>query len=435
MPHLHFLALAMGLLVSPDVLILLGNQTGRVGLAFLGMILVAGLIALGTAYSTAVLWAACPEPGGESRGLQMAFGTLPAMVLPLCARLVLWVCASTGILAIAGYVFNEVFVYWFPNLGFSFCLLGFLLMVNLSGPRVAKTAQLFFVATALSGLLVLSALALLGSAQVPLPPATVRSTPVALLQGALGGLVLFVGFDLALFMPTSQAPRSLPVGKYMALGILLGGVTFCIWSLVSIRVVPTDNLATSTVPHMATARMLWGQPGRVVMGIVVLAGVSSAVNALLMGVSRMLVGMARHNLLPAFLAWSPQRAPVALILLALGPAVMMYVGMAGELETEVYARAGLVFWFMYYGAVHLAVLVLARRAHHGSSPCYATWLPLVSMSVIVLGIVGLLWIDSEAGHLVRFMLMVMASVSSLSLCWIGWRLFKVRAGWSRSGAH
>jgi amino acid transporter len=423
----------MGLLVSPDALILLGNQTGSVGLAFLGMILFAGLIALGTAYSTAVLWAQFPGPGGESRGLQMALGTLPAMVLPLCARLVLLVCASTGILAIAGYVFNEVFVYWFPNLGFSFCLLGLLLMLNLLGPRVAKRAQCLFVAIALSGLLVLSALALLGSAHVPLTPATVRPAPVALLHGVLGALVLFVGFDLALFMPTSQAQLSLPVGKYLALGILLGGMTFCVWSLVSVSVVPAEKLAASTVPHMVTARMLLGQPGRVVMGMVVLAGVSSAVNALLMGVSRMLVGMASQNLLPAFLAWSPQRAPVALILLALGPAVMMYLGMAGEPETEVYARAGLVFWFMYYGAVHLAVLVLARRAHQRSSRRYATWLPMVSMSVIVLGIVGLLWIDSEAGHLVRFMFMVMASVSSLSLCWMGWRRLKDRMWLSRSG--
>jgi len=303
MPYLHFLALTMGLLVSPDALILLGNQTGRVGLAFLGMILFAGLIALGTAYSTTMLWTQFPGPGWESRGLQMVLGTLPAIVLPLCARLVLLVCASTGILAIAGYVFNEVFVYWFPNLGFSFCLLGLFLMLNLLGPRVAKTAQFFFVMIALSGLLVLSALALLGSAHVPLTPATVRP------------------------------------------------------------------------------------------------------------------------------------APVALILLALGPAVMMYLGMAGEPETEVYARAGLVFWFMYYGAVHLAVLVLVRRAPQPPSRRYATWLPVVSMSVMVLGIVGLLWIDSEAGHLVRFMLMVIASVSGLSLCWMGWRLFKVRMGLSRSGAR
>ena len=108
MPYLHFLALTMGLLVSPDALILLGNQTGRVGLAFLGMILFAGLIALGTAYSTTMLWTQFPGPGWESRGLQMALGTLPAIVLPLCARLVLLVCASTGILAIAGYVFIPV---------------------------------------------------------------------------------------------------------------------------------------------------------------------------------------------------------------------------------------------------------------------------------------------------------------------------------------
>ena len=74
------------------------------------------------------------------------------MVLPLCARVLLLVCASTGTLAIAGYVFNEVFVYWFPNLGFSFCVLVVLLTLNLLSPKVAKTAQLFFVAVALLGL-------------------------------------------------------------------------------------------------------------------------------------------------------------------------------------------------------------------------------------------------------------------------------------------
>jgi hypothetical protein len=88
---------------------------------------------------------------------------------------------------------------------------------------------------------------------------------------------------------------------------------------------------------------------------------------------------------------------------------------------------------MYYGAVHLAVLVLARRAHQASSQRHATWLPMVSMSLIGLGLVGLLWIDREAGHLVRFMFVVMASVSSLSLCWMGWRRLKDRMWLSRSG--
>ena len=105
----------------------------------------------------------------------------------------------------------------------------------------------------------------------------------------------------------------------------------------------------------------------------------------------MLVGMASQGLLPAFLAWAPQRAPVALLLLALGPAVMMCLGMAGEPETEVYTRAGLVFWLVHYGAVHLAVLVLSRRADHHRSDAISPVPSVLGMSLIVLGSVGLLW--------------------------------------------
>ena len=42
--------------------------------------------------------------------------------------------------------------------------------------------------------------------------------------------------------------------------------------------------------------------------------------------------------------------------------MMLRLGMAGEPETEVYTRAGLIFWLMHYGAIHLAVLVLGHRA-------------------------------------------------------------------------
>jgi len=43
---------------------------------------------------------------GESRFLHAALGPLVATVLPLCARVIYTVSAATGILAIAGYVFN-----------------------------------------------------------------------------------------------------------------------------------------------------------------------------------------------------------------------------------------------------------------------------------------------------------------------------------------
>ncbi|NIN66172.1 MAG: hypothetical protein GTO63_16055, partial [Anaerolineae bacterium] len=72
----------------------------------------------------------------------------PAIAIPLCARVAFTICAATGILVVAGYVFNEVFVYWFPNLGFSFLLLGFLLVLNLLGRTISLVAQVIFIAVA-----------------------------------------------------------------------------------------------------------------------------------------------------------------------------------------------------------------------------------------------------------------------------------------------
>jgi hypothetical protein len=157
-----FLAFALGVMLSPDTLILLGNTLGHEGRAALGGLLVAGGLHMLTArtYERLDLHPAASE--GESQVLHAAFGPLAATVLPLCARVVYTVAAATGILAIAGYVFNEVFVYWFPNLGFSFCLLGMVVGLNLVGSRVATLAQLSYVALALGGVLCLAAMGFLG---------------------------------------------------------------------------------------------------------------------------------------------------------------------------------------------------------------------------------------------------------------------------------
>ena len=136
-----FLAFVLGVMLSPDTLILLGNTLGHEGRAALSGLLVAGGLHVLTArtYGRLGLHPAARE--GESRSCARRLGrSWP--VLPLCARVIYTVSAATGILAIAGYVFNEVFVYWFPNLGFSFCLLGMVVGLNLAGSRVATLAQL-----------------------------------------------------------------------------------------------------------------------------------------------------------------------------------------------------------------------------------------------------------------------------------------------------
>ena len=103
-----FLAFALGVMLSPDTLILLGNTLGREGYAALSGLLIAGSLHVLTARTYGRLGLHPTASVGESRNLVDAGGPLVATVLPLCARVVYTVAAATGILAIAGYVFNEV---------------------------------------------------------------------------------------------------------------------------------------------------------------------------------------------------------------------------------------------------------------------------------------------------------------------------------------
>jgi amino acid transporter len=417
-----FLAFALGVVLSPDMLILLGNTLGHEGHAALSGLLGAGALHMLTALTYGRLGLHPATSEGESRVLHAAFGPLVATVLPLCARVVYTVAAATGILAIAGYVFNEVFVYWFPNLGFSFCLLGVVVGLTLVGPRVATLAQLSYVALALGGVLCLAAIGLLELGQAPSVSEVTAASAFVTVRGLLAGLLLSVGFELALFTTPYTAGMTSPPGRLMALSIVLAALALCLWGIVSMRFVAPAKLAESTVPHMVAARAISGDRGRVVMGVVVLAGTCATVHALLSAGTHMLAGMARHGLLPAWLGW--RQAQPALLVLTAGPAAMLAMGMAGEPDTEVYTRAGVLFWLLHYAAMHLAVLLGRRRQTPQTTWGWDTTLAVVSLLSLValtLGVVGLIWLDHEATHLVLFMGFAGASASGLSLAWLGWR--------------
>lgn len=428
--HTIFLvALAAGVMLSSESLVILGNNMGLAGVCFLAVVLLAAIVHLSTTLCYGELFSLFPGPGGEARYIKEALGFTPALVLPLCSRVVFTVCGATAILATAGYVFNEVFVYWFPNLGFSFCLLGFLLAINLLGQRVSAAAQITFVAVAVSGLIFLSAVGLFGLEKA----SELVKTPIqpffSMTRVVLLGLVLFIGFDLAASVRSDRGMQATTLIGSMVAGIVLVGIVFCLWGLVSIGYVPLERLAEITVPYATTARAVMSQKGRIIVGIALLAGTCSAVNALLFAVSRMIAGMATHGLLPPFLGLARDRAAVPLLILTLATAGMMARGMAGEPELEVYMRGGLLFWLLNYAAVHLSVLILRKRISHRRDLFQVPAYPVVTifgLSATLIGFAGLLWSDSEPALLLKFILSAAVIVSVLGFLWIN---LSRRRGW------
>lgn len=413
------LCLAVSLAVSPDGLGMLGNQAGSQGSAFIVVLCFSALVHLSTTLSYRRLMDQFPGSGFETPALRAKMGAISVMILSLGSRVVFTICAATGLLATAGFTFNEVFVYWFPNFGFAFLLLGVVLAANLVGRGVPQRIQVACTGVAVAGLLVLSGVGLAGPSR--LPEATQNLSTLLDPRAIFTGLLLLVGFDLSGVVTPDGRAHSRSRMRVMGAGILLAVLVLGAWGMTSIHHTAPDKLAASTIPYMLTARHIMGQNGRLLMGMVVIAGVCGVVNALLYAVSRMLAGMADQGMLPRLLGLGKPRAPVAACVLAGAIAVMLAAGMAGHPELNTYTRAGLLFWLLNYAAVHLAAFKTQRQAASRPGGLSAAGDRLVrglGLIALLTGVGVLLGTDPESALLVKFMLIVVTLTALFGLLWI-----------------
>lgn len=406
--HRSFSSIAwlMGLMLAPHSLALLGNLAGDNGLLLLVWLAAgAGIFTInGISYRNLLIHGS--GPAVESESFRQAFGALPAIMIPLSGRIVTALMAATGLLVTSGFVFNEVFVYWFPNFAFAFILLAGLLVIQLLGRRTAEKFQILFTGTAFAGLSFLVLMGLFGSPASDLN--NENFLPTARLHSILGVLFLFVGFEMFYVNSQDSGNISSRRFRYVAWGILGVGILFGLWVLVSLKYVQAQRLAETTIAHILAAREVFGQPGRVVIGIVSIAGTCSAVNAMFVAVSEMIRQMATRGLLPTAGSLFEKRPAASAIGLGIITALMMAVGMAGTEAIDIYLRAGLIFWLFNYGTIHLAVMVLKRQ---DSGPLAASDMPGGALlpaagAVVMLGAVVLLVVtDPEAAVMLRFMVL------------------------------
>lgn len=343
--------------LSPDALVLLGNGFGRHGLAF-ALALLAGAVL--SAAAANLLRSPLPSAGGDDRlpgerytfwsaPLHLAGAVSPALFLP------------TGMLVTAGFTFNETFVYWFPNFGFSFLLLLLVTAVHLAGERVILTAQLVFFLLNASCLLLLGLAGLLVESpqegNISPPPAIETAFPAILPLAML----LFLGYDRHL--PESGRDKSSSIA---AVGV--GFLLLTLWGLASLQHIPQARLAESSVPHMAAARAVLDQPGRLIMGTAIISGTCAAVSGLFhmaVGAVHRTMGGSCEESNPGRCFWPPK---IQVILTSLAVAIFLALGLAGSDSLEVFIFGSLILWLMSVGGSCLAT---ARHMHQHSLFSYA----------------------------------------------------------------
>jgi amino acid transporter len=251
-------AFATGIMLSSDMLVILGNFFGHTGFAGFFPIGLSAVIYSILLSQYRDLLDQSPESTSDVDLLEEYAGpilTLFQMFVKLIAVLFL----ATGLLVSSGFVFNEIFVYWFPNFGFAFLLLFFLIILQLLPNRMVLNFQLGFIGISVLGLLVLIIAGLFT------PPDLVVVSKVDIPATMSTGihiwfipLLFFIGFDMGfLIWDRSNQPVKKSYSQItFALSFMV--LLFILWGMVTIKHVPLQKLSTSTIPHIITARYIGG---------------------------------------------------------------------------------------------------------------------------------------------------------------------------------
>lgn len=332
---LYSIAIPIGVMLSPETLVLLGNSAGYHGLIFFLSVATAAVVSCMCAYCLFYPGRQAEE-GNEVSLLARAIGRFPAAALVLSARLSVTLLAATSVLVTAGFAFNEIFLYWFPNFGFAFLLLGFILVCNVIDKSWAARFQLLLMTCTLVSF---SLLLLAGLFSSPSVDTATQAGKLTSLAAASGALLLFLGFDL--IINSREQNKLLPALAAVCTVCTL----FILWGVLSRAYVPSTSLIESTLPHLKAARAILGHEGRLLMGVVVICGATAAVNGLFLYMGTTVGNLAGQEVLPRFRGEQTLHR-LASILMAVTIGILMMSGLAGEDELSLYYRGALVLWLV-----------------------------------------------------------------------------------------
>jgi hypothetical protein len=340
-------SLALGIMLSPENLVILGQQAGAAeGAVFLGLAAATGIHFLtARTYGASIVASAHPQEAGHFPKPSRL--SIP-VALSLASRLSFALWGVTAFLVTAGYVFNETFWRAYPNLGFSFTLLAILVALNLLGTRCAGISQVVFLSGVLAGLLALIVTGFKGSPKTILPsPAWLSLKKGYALSPSL--LFLFIGYELSSFIWGRTRKSAVSPAAPMVAGIIAAACVFSLWCFISLSYIPSLKLQESTIPYAYVARAVAGQTGRVLMGVALLAGTLAASNALLLTVPLMAASLPSAGLLSVIL----RSRVLILLLLGGGIALVMALGFGGSSYLPFYVKASALLWLLSYALQHL----------------------------------------------------------------------------------
>ncbi len=397
--YLIIAGLSLAWLVTPESLVLLGKVSGDSGILVIIPLIFGVVLACFSAALIHDKRLSRDGKGGEYTPLISVYGRAVAATIMMSGRVPMLLFATTGMLVSAGFAFNEIFAYWFPNFLFASLLLLMICVLNIFDEKYALHGQLFFVGLSFIGILILIIIGVGGRDQAN----TLTLLPVHELSLSHFGFVflVFLSFD---FCQTKERGVTPVIITLMLAFLLLAG-----WAMLAVGFVDQEKLADSSISHLLIARVVGGEVGRYIMGAVIICGALSGVNGLFIVLRRTFVEMAEEKMFPKVIGYGWP----TIVFFAIFVESMMMTGFAGEEILETQIRASLLLWLLYLGLRSYAAGLLLGRMGAGGRIMGS-----IVGGVILLIMVCLTVVDTDAGYIVRFNVVSVIVFFIFSFVWM-----------------
>ena len=302
--YLSAVSIGIGGMVGGGIFAVLGLSVemshGGAPIAFL----IAGLVALITAYSYSKLSVAFPSSGGTVEFLNQGIGT---GIVTGGLNILLWI-SYVVMLSLYSYAFGSYGATFFPETEQTFwrhaltsaVIISFTLLNFLSAKVVGKSEEIIVIVK----IVILTLFVGIGfwSVQFDKLEPSQWSPPVALMAGGMIIFLAYEGFELiANTAGDIKNPKKvLPRAFYTAVLFVIG--LYVMVSIVTVGNLSVDKIAESRDFALAeSAKPFLGHIGFVVIAIAALLSTSSAINATLYGASRISYIIAKTGELPKHL--------------------------------------------------------------------------------------------------------------------------------------
>lgn len=377
----------IGDVLGAGIYALVGVMAGEVGGAVWVPLVVALAMALTTAASYAELVTKYPEAGGAAVFARRAFGSDILSFLVGFAMLAAGVTSAAGLAHAFAGQYLGTFVE-FPQLVAALAFLVVVALVNARGIRESLRANLLMTVIEVGGLVLVVVLAAIVLARGDGEPGRLlefdadRSPALAVLAAALLAYYSFVGFETSanIAEEVRDVRRVYPRALFGAL-LTAGAVYVLVGAAVSI-VLPPDEVARSTGPllEVVSATHL-GVPDRLFGAIALIAVANGALLTMIMA-SRLLYGMASHDLVPSvFGRVLPHRRTPWVAIIAT-TAVAMVLCTTSTLD----ALAETVVLLLLFVFVSTNIAVLVLRRDRVDTPHFRTPTPIPVLALITCGV-------------------------------------------------